>query len=331
MQWTTPSFESLELSTQVVIKEALRRGHRVEVLDEAANFIRIAGKGRTEYLCQATRTAADTYVSALIMENKKVTKKLLAEAGIHAPSGDSYGSVSSALADFVRWSHQDIVVKPNTTNFGIAVTLLHTPFTEQDFSKAVEMAFREDSSVLVEAFIPGKEYRFLVVDGAVRGVLHRMPANVCGDGVSSVAELVAAKNRDPKRGEGYHSPLEKIRLGEEELRMLRSQDLDLAAIPEAGRTVFLRKNSNISTGGDSIDMTDTVHPGYKALAATATAAVGSKISGVDMIIADVSAAPAADNYAIIELNFNPALHIHDFPAQGINREVEKPVLDLLGL
>jgi glutamate--cysteine ligase len=315
----------------VLIKEALRRGHYVEVLDEAANFIRITGNGKVEYLCQATRTAADTYVSALIMENKNVTKQLLAEADIRVPAGNRYTSVSTALSDFAHWSRQDIVVKPNTTNFGIAVTLLHAPIAEEDFSKAVEMAFREDSSVLVEAFIPGKEYRFLVVDGAVRGVLHRMPANVCGDSVSTVAELVAAKNQDPKRGVGYHSPLEKIRLGEEELQMLRSQDLDLAAIPEAGRTVFLRKNSNISTGGDSIDMTDAVHPGYKALAAAATAAVGSKISGVDMIIADVSAAPAANNYAIIELNFNPALHIHDFPAQGINREVEKSVLDLLGL
>lgn len=331
MQWTTPSFESLELSTQIVIKEALRRGHRVEVIDEAANFIRIAGNSKTEYLCQATRTAADTYVSALIMENKNVTKKLLAEAEIRVPAGNSYTSVTSVLADFARWSRQDIVVKPNTTNFGIAVTILHAPIAEKDFCKAVEMAFQEDSSVLVEAFIPGKEYRFLVIDGAVRGVLHRMPANVCGDGVSSVAELVAAKNRDPKRGEGYHSPLEKIRLGDEELRMLHSQDLELASIPEAGRTVFLRKNSNISTGGDSIDMTDVVHPGYKDLAVAASVAVGSKISGIDMMISDVSAAPSADNYAIIELNFNPALHIHDFPAQGINREVEKPVLDLLGL
>lgn len=331
MQWNTPSFESLELSTQIVIKEALRRGHRVEVLDEAANFIRIAGNGKVEYLCQATRTAADTYVSALIMENKKVTKTLLAEAGIRVPVGNNYVSAASATADFARWCRQDVVVKPNTTNFGIAVTILQSPIAERDFSTAVEIAFQEDSSVLVEAFIAGKEYRFLVVDGAVRGVLHRMPANVYGDGLSSVAELVHVKNLDPRRGDGYRSPLEKIRLGDEELQMLRSQNLGLAAIPEAGRTVFLRKNSNISTGGDSIDMTDAVHPGYKELAVAAAVAVGSKISGIDMMITDTAAAPTADNYAIIELNFNPALHIHDFPAQGINREVEKPVLDLLGL
>ncbi len=61
------------------------------------------------------------------------------------------------------------------------------------------------------------------------------------------------------------------------------------------------------------------------------AAVGARIAGVDMMIEDVGAEPTADNYGVIELNFNPALHIHDFPYRGRNREVEKHVLDLLGL
>jgi len=265
------------------------------------------------------------------MENKIVTKRLLAEAGIRVPGGSSYRSAAQAKGDFSRYGRQAAVVKPNTTNFGIAVTLLPAPISEQDFNDAVDRAFQEDSTVLVEEFIPGQEYRFLVIDGAVRGVLQRVPANVLGDGVSSVEQLVRTKNQDPRRGEGYRSPLEKIRLGAEELQMLRAQGLAAQTIPEAGRRVFLRKNSNISTGGDSIDVTDTLHESYKALAVASAAAAGSRISGIDMMILDTRLPATANNYAIIELNFNPALHIHDFPAQGINREVEKHVLDLLGL
>ncbi len=97
-----------------------------------------------------------------------------------------------------------------------------------------------------------------------------------------------------------------------------------------GQIVYLRENSNISTGGDSIDHTDDIHAGYKAAAVRAAQAVGARICGADLIIPDLHAAPSADNYSIIELNFNPALHIHDHPFSGQNRHVEGKVLDLLG-
>jgi glutamate--cysteine ligase len=49
-----------------------------------------------------------------------------------------------------------------------------------------------------------------------------------------------------------------------------------------------------------------------------------------MIVPDPADAGPGAAYSIIELNFNPALHIHDFPETGENRHVERPVLDLLG-
>ena len=36
-----------------------------------------------------------------------------------------------------------------------------------------------------------------------------------------------------------------------------------------------------------------------------------------------------NNYSIIELNYNPALHIHSFPYKGIDRKPAAKVLDLL--
>jgi glutamate--cysteine ligase len=331
-EWITQGFEDLELSTQRVIREAILRGHAVEVLDRDANFIRIIGNGKVEYVRQATRTSADSYIAPLIMENKKVTKRVLAESGIRVPSGRDYSSARALIDDWPYWEGRgEIVVKPNSTNFGIAVAILKAPFGYAEYAAAGEAAFREDTSVLVEEFIPGREFRFLVIGGLTRAILHRVPANVTGDGCSSIATLVARKNLDPRRGAGYRSPLEKIALGSEEAAFLREQGLTFDSVPEAGHLVYLRKNSNISTGGDSVDFTDTVHPGYGDIAATAAAAVGARICGVDMIVESVEAEPTASNYGIIELNFNPALHIHDFPFEGKNREVEKSVLDLLDL
>lgn len=331
-EWNVPGYEDLELSTQMLVREATRRGHRVDVLDRRANFVRIVGKGKVEYVRQATRTSADSYIAPLIMENKKVTKLLLDEAGIRVPKGRDYASPADFAADWEHWKNSgSIVIKPNTTNFGIAVVILASPFSREDFLKAGEAAFAEDDSVLVEEYIPGKEYRFLVIDGITRAVLHRVPANVTGDGVSTIEKLMEKKNGDPRRGEGYKSPLEKLRKDDEEERFLRAQNFGFSSVPESGKTVYLRKNSNISTGGDSIDFTDDVHPLYKDIASSAAAAVGAKVCGVDMMVADVREEPSGTNYGIIELNFNPALHIHDFPHEGKNRAVENYVLDMLEL
>jgi glutamate--cysteine ligase len=331
MHWNTPGYEDLELSTQLVIKEALLRGHNVEVLDRLSSFIRIRGNGHSEYLRQATRTAADSYVSALIMENKKVTKLLLKEAGIRVPAGHDYTSLAQAREDYKQWTTRSAVVKPNSTNFGIAVSLLPAPIAEDEYLRAAEEALKSDDTILIEELIPGKEYRFLVIGDAVRGILHRVPARVVGDGRQSISQLVQAKNADPLRGKGYHSPLEKLRMGTEETAFLLAQGLSFDSVLEVDIEVFLRRNSNISTGGDSLDFTDRLRPGYSELAVACAAAVGARICGVDMLIQDIQTEPTGDNYGVIELNFNPALHIHDYPYQGRNREVEKHVLDLLDL
>ena len=161
-------------------------------------------------------------------------------------------------------------------------------------------------------------------------VLHRVPANVVGDGIHSIEELVHIKNKDPLRGRGYKTPLEKLALGEDERSYLGFQGRRIEDIPIKDERVFLRKNSNISTGGDSIDYTDQVLDEYKSIAVKASKAVGASICGADVIIRDIRAVPDETNYSIIELNFNPALHIHSFPFRGKNRHPEQAVLNLLG-
>jgi glutamate--cysteine ligase len=324
------TYESLELSTQALIAEAEQRGVSVEILDAHDNFIALRRSGRTEYVKQATRTSADTYISALLMENKQVTKHVLRAAGLVVPDGRHYHAVTDAKADLPFWQGRRIVVKPNSTNFGEGIAILGADARPEAYADAVEEAFTHDASVLVEEFVEGREFRFLVISGRTRAVLHRIPANITGDGHSTIRELVETKNHHPFRGEGYRKPLEKIRLGEVETAFLAAQTLTPDSVPASGTTVYLRKNSNISTGGDSIDFTDTMPELYRRRAEQATAAVGATICGLDMIIPDIDATGEDARYSILELNFNPALHIHDYPAVGENRHVERYVLDAIG-
>ena len=322
--------EDMELSTQLLLREAVKRGVSLEILDRNENFVRLKKEENTQYVKQATKTSLDNYASILAMENKLVTKKILEEYGIRVPKGLEYTSAEVAKADFVFHQGKPVVIKPNQTNFGLGITILKENTDEETFRRAVDIAIEHDTTILIEEFIAGREFRIFVIGNEVVGILHRVPANVTGDGVKSIRELVELKNQDPLRGKGYRTPLEKIRLEEAEAMFLKQQSKDFETIPAAGEVVYLRENSNISTGGDSIDFTDGIPDSYKQIAVRAAQALNVKITGLDMIIPDVSAEATDDNYSIIELNFNPAIHIHCHPFKGKNRKLNEKLMDALG-
>ena len=326
----TRSYKELELSTQIIIDGALSRRIEVDVLDWDDNFIRLKKGNKVEYVKQGTKTSVDTYIAALIMENKDVTKIILKEHGLNVPESTTVKLVDEAVKKFSNFFGKDIVIKPKSTNFGLGITILKKLRSEEDYRFAIRQALNYDSSVMIEEFIPGKEYRFLVVGDEVAAILHRVPANVVGNGSLNIKELVDEKNQNPMRGRGYVTPLEKIDLGSFERDYLTSQGKDVNYVPIDGEVVYLRENSNLSTGGDSIDFTDDILDDYKIIAVKSAKAVGAKICGADIIISDVKAKPNRNNHSIIELNFNPILHAHAYPYKGQNRHVENNVLDLLG-
>src|SRR5690606_9128289 len=92
------AFPDLELSTQLLLKAAVRRGVQFDLLDRRENFIRLRRGAKEEWVMQATKTSLDRYSRILAMENKKVTKLLLAEKGIAVPDGTHFTDIELAKA-----------------------------------------------------------------------------------------------------------------------------------------------------------------------------------------------------------------------------------------
>ena len=324
-------FREMELSTQIFMFDAIQKGVQVKVLDESDQFLRLQFQDHVEYVKNANMTSKDSYIVPLIMENKTVTKKVLKEAGFRVPGGAEFSSMEEAVKAYPRFADQAFVIKPKSTNYGLGITIFKEGADLEDYQAGLAIAFREDSSVLVEEFMPGTEYRFFVIGGEVQAIMLRVPANVIGDGIRTVKELVEEKNSDPLRGTNHRAPLELIQLGELEQLMLKEQGLTIESVPQANQIVYLRENSNISTGGDSIDMTDEFSEAYKKIAVSAVEALGAKISGIDLIIPDKEIDPTTDKkaYGIIEANFNPAMHMHVYPFAGKGRRLTMNVLKLL--
>ncbi|TCZ80783.1 bifunctional glutamate--cysteine ligase GshA/glutathione synthetase GshB [Paenibacillus albiflavus] len=322
-------FEDLELSTQLLLKAAVKRGIRFTLMDREENFLLLSQGNHQEYVKQATKTSLDSYSTVLIMENKIITKAVLSQHGIRVPSGEAFHSLDEAISSYDTYSGKSIVIKPKSTNFGLGITIFNREFSKDDMLRAFEMAFTHDKTVLLEEFVTGREYRFLVMGDEVVGILHRVPANVVGDGIHTIEQLVHHKNKDPLRGRGYKTPLEKIQLGEAEEMFLKNHSMKWNDIPQPGEVVYLRENSNISTGGDSIDFTDDIPFSYKQLAIQAAKAARATFCGVDMMIENIQEEASDINYSIIEINFNPAIHIHCYPYIGKNRLANEKILDLL--
>ncbi len=322
--------EDMELSTQLLLKAAVLRGLNFQVLERTANFIKLENDEKIHYIKQATQTSLDNYSSVLLMDNKQLTKKLLKENGISTADGKQYFDLKTANDDFGCFENQAIVIKPNTTNFGMGITIIKNNNDRKIYKRALEIGFENDETVLIEQFIEGDEYRFFVISNRVEGILNRVPANVVGDGKKSIKELVVKKNDNPIRGKSYRSPLEKLNLGEAESISLASQSFDFNTIPPKNEIVYLRENSNISTGGDSIAVTELVHQSYKDIAVKAAKALNVSITGLDMIIKDSTVPATPDNYCIIELNSNPAIHIHCYPHEGVRQKLNERILDALG-
>ncbi len=314
-------YEHLELSTQVLIREALKQNIQVEVLDPQDNILRLSKGSVSEYVKQATKTSKDSYVTQQLMENKQITKKLLREKGFVVPYGQCYSSLEEA--DYSKFSKKQVVVKGKSTNSGEGIFFV-SPNDSKGFREAIVSALKLNSSVIVEEFIPWKEYRLLVIGGKTVGVICREGAHVIGDGAHTIHELVQIKN------EGRH-PTTRLSLGSEEKKHLATQSLTPSSIPKKGKKIPLRQNSNLSTGGDAVDFTDTIHSEYKKIAEGAANAIEAKVSGVDMLIKSPRQKPSPKNQVILELNHNPILYGHAFPNKGKPRNVAKPLLKLLNL
>ena len=258
--WKRPyalrGFEDMELSTQILMFDAIQKGLKINMLDRYDQFISLTYKNHREYVKKGNMTAKDSYIGPLIMENKVVTKKILAENGFAVPHSGEYHSAEAALRDYPIFAGKGIVVKPKSTNYGLGISIFKDGASFEGYEKAIHMAFEEDEDVLVEDYLSGTEYRFFVIGNETKAVLLRVPANVVGDGSQTIRQLVEEKNKDSLRGKNHRTPLALIGTGELEKLTIQGQGYTFDSIPPAGVTVRLRDNSNISTGGDSIDVTD---------------------------------------------------------------------------
>ncbi|MEU8056059.1 cyanophycin synthetase [Microbispora bryophytorum] len=324
--------ERLGVSTAALAGAARSRGIPVRRIGQLS-MLRL-GYGRCRRLVWASVTEQTSVIGVDIAADKMLAKQLLTGAGIPVPDGVVAWSAADAAGALGRLGGP-VVIKPLRGNHGANVTVGVT--TAAAAVAAYAQVAADGEGAIVEKFVPGTDYRVLVVDGQVVAAAELRPASVTGDGVSEIAQLVDMVNADPRRGEGHSRELTKIELDERALAHLEAQGLGPASVPARGRLVTLRRNANLSTGGTSRDVTDLVHEDVADVCRRAAAVVGLDVCGIDVRLADIAAPMpcgaaghgGAEPGAVIEINACPGLRMHLFPAEGAPRDVAGAVIDSL--
>ncbi len=320
--------ERMGPSTQSIVDAALARGIPFKRLT-AGSLVQL-GWGSKARKFQAAEVDQTSSVAEAIAQDKDLTKRLLHAAGVPVPMGRPVHDLEDAWAvaqEVGLTEGWPVVVKPQDGNQGKGVTVNIT--TRAQLEAAYATALEYGSIVMVERFLPGHDFRLLVVGNQLVAAARRDPPQVLGDGQHTVAELVERVNQDPRRGSGHGTMLTKIRLDDIALARLESAGLTPQSVPAQGQRVVLRNNANLSTGGSATDVTDDVHPAIAARAIEAAASVGLHICGVDVMAESMLKPLEEQGGGIVEVNAAPGLRMHLAPSFGKPRNVGQPMVDLL--
>lgn len=264
-----------------------------------------------------------------LCNRKHFTRRLLAAEGVSVTPSQIFqrGQRGSAWR-YAQSLGLPAVLKPPSMARGRGITTAIE--TEEQFTAAwrkIIGAYRQPSNAqfIVEKHIYGEDYRLYVVGDRVFSATQRKRPSVVGDGVSTIGQLVDEKNilrsNHPTLLD-YLIPTDPALLDR-----LEASGRTVESIPGDGEEVTLRSTSNLSSGGDSIDVTDKMHPSLLAAAQKSVSSIpGMEYAGVDIIATSITDSASPETHVVSEVEYSPA-PITNFPIQGTPRDMGGALVD----
>ena len=311
-------------STLSIVEEAKSRGIPFVRLNNGS-YIQL-GYGVHQKRIQATMTCQTSAIAVEIADEKTRTKECLKASGIPVPGGRVVSTQKEAIAVFNEIGGA-VVIKPNIGNHGRGITINVTNL--EQLKDAFHAAKDKHSDVIVEEYVEGFDFRFLVINGVFVAAAKREPAHVIGDGKCTIKQLIERTNADPRRGFGHEKVLTQIEIDNHTKRLLSIQGLSLQSCPDENELVYLKATANISQGGTAMDVTDEVSPEIRLMTERAARIIGLDCAGIDVLAHDISTTLDESGIKVVEVNAAPGFRMHIEPTHGQSRNVAKSLVDML--
>jgi GNAT-family acetyltransferase (TIGR03103 family) len=293
-------YDVLNPYARIIVDEARRRGVHVEVTDAEGGFFRLSYGGRSIH-CRESLSEMTSGVAMSICDDKAVTRRVVAAAGLVAPEQMTAGDDEAALSNFLA-RHGSVVVKParGEQGRGVSVGLRDLGSVIDAIREAREISNR----VLIESCFDGQDLRLIVIDNKLVAAAVRRPPRVVGDGQQDIRALIEQQSRRRAAATGGES---RIPIDDETVRCLAEAGFSLESVPAAGSEITVRKAANLHTGGSIHDVTDIVHPVLVEAACNAARAIDIPVVGIDLMVKS----PSEPDYVFIEANERPGLANHE--------------------
>src|SRR5699024_4867630 len=225
------------------------------------------------------------------------TKEILAKANVPVPKGKGFSECATdeEIIAYSKTIDYPIVLKPTDASLGDGVVT--NIASDEEFLDALHYVRHEleYDEVIVEQHVYGEEYRVYVIEDKAVAAYNRIPANITGDGIHTIEELIDRKNFDRRQNARLNSCLIHYDIEIEEF--ISKKGYTLESIPTKGEYIPLREKTNVSAGGDPIDVTDKITEEMKQIAIDSVKAVpGLYHAGVDIIVNENAAIPAVVLY-----------------------------------
>ncbi|MFN3581762.1 MAG: N-acetylglutaminylglutamine synthetase, partial [Pseudomonas sp.] len=284
---------------RIITLEARRRGIEVCVHDAEGGLFSLTQGGR-KIRCRESLSDLTSSISMTLCQDKQLTHRTLQRAGLSTPQFQVAGSAEENAAFLAEQGA--LVVKPNNgeQGQGVAVDIRDDDALEAAISEARKI----DNEVLLESYHPGQDLRILVINYQVVAAAIRRPAEVCGDGVKTLRQLIEKQSR---RRQASTQGESRIPLDEETRRTVEAQGVSLDDVLAYGRQLFVRRTANLHTGGMLVDVTRKLNPALAQAAIDAARALEIPVAGLDLMVPE----PDQPDYVIIEVNERPGLANHE--------------------
>lgn len=261
--------------------------------------------------------------SYFICDNKELTYKYLKKANVPIPKSMVFTreySVADIVASGKKMNYP-LVVKPTNGSGGHGVFVNIS--TDRQLKEAVFIVRNKlgYSNIIIQEHVTGDEVRVYVLDEKVLSAVNRLPANVIGDGKNTIIKLIEFKNDLRKNVPHlYHRP---INVDKKLVEKLKERNLSLDTILDKGQRVYLREVSNISTGGDPVEILNDLTEEQKEIAIKSVKAIpGLKHGGVDLMISQSNTSGT-----VLEVNTRPGIGSHLFPISGKSVDIPKKLMN----
>lgn len=256
-----------------------------------------------------------------LTNDKLKTEQILNNFGISTPQSQVYDKddIDFAYEHTFNQNLNNVVIKPLASSLGRGVrTNVSKARFKHNWELAVSAIKEKDKRIVVQNYLEGFEARVTIIEGAIESIVVRVPPYVKGDGTHTISELVEIKNKD--RVDCYYLKRMPIILNERIIEFLLSHDLDVNYIPKLDEPILLNSVSNVSQGGELIEVTDIVSESVKETSLNALASIpGVNTGGLDVMMTSFE----DENPAIIEINTYPNLSIPSYPTFGVPKNSAK--------